>query len=114
MRRLAYERFIYDFVVFESPNRAPEEPSDALWDFVPYLYDRAPEGSCLTVAVDAVAYANFASRCNASQAQALAEEYQGKGIKLLQQAITDKEKAHSDDALCSVYLMGVYEVCQVI
>lgn len=111
LRRLAYERFIYDFVVFETPNKLPEDPSDAIWDFIPHLYQTSKEGTCLTTVVDAIAYANFSNRCNAPQALHLAEECLGKGIKLLQGMIADKEQATSDEALCSVYLMGVYEVC---
>ncbi|KAF2690940.1 hypothetical protein K458DRAFT_288220 [Lentithecium fluviatile CBS 122367] len=108
LRRVAYERFLYDFVVFETPNKPPEAMSDALWDFIPDLYQRAPEGSCLATVVDAVAYSNFANRRNAPQAQALGVECLGKAIKLLQKTIADKEQAPTDEALCSVYLMGIY------
>ena len=110
LRHLAYERFVYDFVVFDTPNKPPREPSDALLDFIPLLYQRSAEGSCLATIVDACAYANFSSRFNAPQALSLAGEYLGKGIKLLSKTISDKEQAPSDEALCSVYLMGFYEV----
>lgn len=110
LRHLAYERFMYDFVIFETPNRAPEIPSDALWDFIPYLYERSLHGSCLATVVNAVAYANFANRCNAPQAQVLAEECHKKGMKLLQMMISSKDSASSDEALCAVYLMGIYDV----
>lgn len=110
LRRLAYERFLYDFVHFETPSRAPEEPSDAVWDFIPHLYQGAAEGSCLATVVDAVSYSNFAARCNAPQAQILADEYIGKGIRLLQKSIANEREAPLDETLCAVYLMGVYEV----
>jgi hypothetical protein len=110
LHRLAYERFVYDYVVFETPHKPPGALSDGIYDFIPTLYQRAPDGSCLVMAVDAVAYVNFASRCNAPQAQALGEESLGKAIKLLQTAIADKQQAPTDEILCSVYLMGIYGV----
>ena len=110
LRRIAYERFLYDFVILESPNRPSDEPSDALWSFIPVLYNRAAEDSCVATVVNAVAYVNFANRCNAPQAEALGEECLGRGMVLLSKMIADKKQAVSDEALCSVYLMGVYEV----
>ena len=110
LRRLAYERYVYDFVVFETPNRPPGTLTDAVYDFIPALYQRALDGSCLVAIVDAVSYANFANRRNAPEAQALGEQCLGRAIKLLQAAITDKDQAGTDEVLCSVYLMGVYGV----
>jgi hypothetical protein len=111
MRQLAYERFIYDFVASENPSRPPEEPSDALFSFVPVLYQHAHPDSCLATVVNAVAFINFANRCDVPLATTLAEESFGKGIQLLSKMITSKEAAASDDALCSVHLMGIFEVC---
>jgi hypothetical protein len=108
--RLAYERFVYDFVTPENSNRPPEEPSDALWTFVPLLYQHAAPDSCLATIVNAVSYINFSIRCGSSQAAICAEESFGKGIKLLSKVIADKKQAASDDALCSVLLMGMFEV----
>lgn len=110
LRRMAYERFLYDFVILESPNRPLDEPSDALWSFIPVLYNRAAKDSCVATVVNAVAYVNFANRCNAPQAEALGEECLGRGMVLLSRMIADRKQAVSDEALCSVYLMGVYEV----
>ena len=110
IRHLAYERFLYDFVSPDSTYRSPGEPSDALWTFIPKLYQNAAKDSCLATVVNAVAYSNFANRCNVPQAETLAEECLGKGINLLSKTIEDKQLASSNDALCSVYLMGVYEV----
>ena len=107
---MAYERFLYDFVTPEPPNKPLDEPSDAMWNFIPVLYQRAAEGSCVSTVIHAVAYANFAHRCNAPQAEALGEEYLGRGMALLSKMIADKKLAATDEALCSVYLMGVYEV----
>jgi hypothetical protein len=109
--RLSYERFVYDFVASEDPNRLPDEPSDALFSFVPLLYQHADQDSCLTTIVNAVAYMNFANRCHAPLAATLAEESFGKGIRILSGIIADTEKAATNDALCSVHLMGVFEVC---
>lgn len=110
LRRLAYERFVYDFIILESPNHPPDEPSDSLWSFIPVLYNRAPADSCVVNVVNAVAYVNFANRCNAPQAEALGEECLGRGMLQLSKMIADKKQAVSDEALCAVYLMGVYEV----
>ncbi|KAJ8106175.1 hypothetical protein OPT61_g9714 [Boeremia exigua] len=110
LRRLAYERFLYDFVIMESPNHPPDEPSDSLWSFIPTLYNRAAEDSCVVTVVNAVAYVNFATRCNAPHAEALGEECLGRGMLLLSKMIADKKQAMSDEALCSVYLMGVFEL----
>jgi hypothetical protein len=110
LERLAYERFIYDFVVPENPNRPPEEPSDALYTFVPLLYQHAPPDSCLATIVNAVSYVNFSNRHNSPQAAMLAGESFGKGLKLLSNMIADKTQAVSNDTLCSVLLMGIFEV----
>lgn len=64
----------------------------------------------MATVVHAVSYINFANRCNAPHAETLAEECLGKGILLLSKMIGDKKLAASNEALCSVYLMGVYEV----
>lgn len=111
LRHLAFERFLYDFVLDDNPDRQPHEPSDALWTFIPELYHSVPEDSCLAKVIDAVAYVNFASRCNAPQAEALGEDCMGKGIALLSKMIADKKLAASNEALCAVYMMGAYEVC---
>jgi hypothetical protein len=110
LQRLAYERFVYDFVILDSPNHDANTPSSALWNFIPPLYQDAAEGSSLKTIVHAVAYANFGARCNAPHIQALAEENLAKGLRLLQNTLSDKEQAPSDHALCSVYLLGVMEV----
>lgn len=110
MRRRAYDRFVYDFVAPDSPDKPPEDPSDGLWVFIPQIYQNATEGSCLVTVLDAVAYANFAHRCKVPQAEALSEECMGRGIAMLSKVIADKKTAASNEALCSVYLLGVYEV----
>jgi hypothetical protein len=107
---LAYERFVYDFVTPGTPTRPPEEPSDALWTFVPLLYQHSASGSCLATIVQAVSYLNYSNRCVSPQAALLAEESFGKGLNLLSQAIRDKEQASSNDVLCSALLLGVFEV----
>ncbi|KAH7389579.1 hypothetical protein DE146DRAFT_620329 [Phaeosphaeria sp. MPI-PUGE-AT-0046c] len=107
--RLSYERFIYDFVASEDPNRPPEEPSDALLSFVPLLYQHAEPDSCLTSTINAVAYMNFANRCNSLQAATLAEESFGTALRILSAVLTNPQKAASNDALCSVHFMGVFE-----
>ncbi|KAF2709386.1 hypothetical protein K504DRAFT_481810 [Pleomassaria siparia CBS 279.74] len=109
LQRLAYERFIYDFVVFDSPSHDPNQPSSALWDFIPPLYQAAEPDSSLATIVHAVSYANFSARCNAPHAQALGEECLARGFKLLQKTLSDKDQAPSDHALCAVYLLGVWE-----
>lgn len=112
LRRLAYERFLYDFVIQESPNHPVNEPSDALWSFIPVLYERAAEDSCVAMVVNAFSYVNFANRCNAPQAEAMGEEALGRAMVMLSKMIADKKQAVSDEALCSVYMMGAYEVRQ--
>jgi hypothetical protein len=113
LRRLAYERYVYDFVVPESPNKSSGAHSDAMYEYIPKLYQGAPEGSCLVMAVDACAYANLANRCNALEAQALGVECVGKAIQLLQSAITDPERAPTDETVCAVYMLGIYGVWYV-
>jgi hypothetical protein len=112
-RRQAFERFVYDFVLPDSPNRLKDEPSDALWTYIPVLYQGAPEDSLVVTVVDAVSYVNFANRCNAPHAGALGEECLGKGIAMLTKIIADKKQSATNETLCSVYLMGVYEVCEL-
>ncbi|KAG9186363.1 hypothetical protein G6011_02919 [Alternaria panax] len=73
-RRKAFERFVYDFVLPDQPSRPADQPDEALWTFIPLLYQGAPEDSLIATAVDAVSYVNYANRCNDPQAQALSEE----------------------------------------
>ncbi|ORY05571.1 hypothetical protein BCR34DRAFT_519492 [Clohesyomyces aquaticus] len=129
LHRLAYERFLYDWVALDTPRKDPSEtsdgifdwvtqntpsadpsePSDGIFDWIPPLYQRSARGSCFASVVDALAYLNFSCRCNFPQAQGLAEESIGKSIKLLQAAIADPIEAKTDSTLGAVYLMGVYE-----
>ena len=113
LQRLAYERFVYDFIIFDNAHQDMAQPTSAMWEFIPPLYQSAGEGSCLATIVHAVSYANFSSRCNAPQAQKLAEESLAKGLELLQKTLANKQEAMSDHALCAVYLLGIYEVCSV-
>ncbi|CAN9301107.1 unnamed protein product [Alternaria alternata] len=55
-RRRAFERFVYDFVLPDQPNRPADQPDEALWTFIPLLYQGAPEDSLIATAVDAVSY----------------------------------------------------------
>ncbi|KAH9881543.1 hypothetical protein IAQ61_000269 [Plenodomus lingam] len=109
LRQLAYDRFIYDFVSPDNPNRPPDEPTDSLWAFIPVIYENAAEGSCFHTVFDAVAYVNYANRCSAPQAMVLAEECMAKGINLISKMVADKKMAATDETLCSVYMLGVYE-----
>jgi hypothetical protein len=110
LRRLAYERYVYDFVVPESPNKSSGAYSDAMYEYIPMLYQKAPEGSCLVMAVDACAYANLVNRRDIPEAQALGADCVGKAIKLLQSAIADPERAPTDGTVCAVYMLGIYGV----
>lgn len=111
-RRRAFERFVYDFVLPDSPSMPKDEPSDALWTFIPVLYQGASEDSLIAMVVDAVAYVNYSNRCNDPHAAALGEECVAKAIPMLTRVIADKRQSATNEALCSVYLMGVYEVCR--
>ncbi|KAF1834947.1 hypothetical protein BDW02DRAFT_313327 [Decorospora gaudefroyi] len=108
-RRKAFERFVYDFVLPDSPLKLTDEPVDSLWAFIPVLYQGASEDSLIAKAVDAVSYVNFANRFHAPQAEALGEACLGKGIAMLTKIIANKKHSATNEALCSVYLMGVYE-----
>jgi hypothetical protein len=109
-RRRAFERFVYDFVLPDSPNRPADQPDEAMWTFIPLLYQDASEDSLIATAVDAVSYVNFANRYSDSHAQALGEECVGRVIPMLTKVIADKKQSATNAALCSVHLMGVYEV----
>jgi gentisate 1,2-dioxygenase len=111
IRRRAFERFVYDFVLPDSPNRPADQPDEALWTFIPHLYQDAPEESLIATAVDAVSYVNYANRCRDSQAQALSEECVARAIPMLTKTIADKKQSATNVALAAVHLMGVYEVC---
>lgn len=106
----AYARFLYDFVTHGSSKKVPGEPSDGIFTFVPALYERAAPNSLLVAITQAVSYSNFANRCNSSEAAARGEELFGRSITMLSKAVSDKQKAASDEVLCSTYMMGVYEV----
>lgn len=110
LRRIAYERFLYDFVAPETPNRPPDEASDGLYTFVPILYENAHPNSCIATVIEAVAYVNFSNRFKSSQAALLGEEAFGKGVTALSSMITNPKLAPTDEALGSAYLMSVFEV----
>jgi len=109
LHQLAFERFVYDFIALESPKRPSEEPVDVAWSFIPKIYRAAAKGSCYRTVVDAVAYVNYANRCHAPQAMALAEDCMARGINLISKMVADKNMAASDETLGSVYLLAVYE-----
>ncbi|KAH7125100.1 hypothetical protein B0J11DRAFT_549974 [Dendryphion nanum] len=109
LRRQAYERFLYDFVAEQAAENDPGGSPNALWDFIPVLYDRSQEGSCFATVIDALSYFNFAARCNAPHAQVLAEEAHGRSLQLIHSSILDKNLAPTDEALGSVLMMSVYE-----
>lgn len=113
IRRRAFERFLYDFVTIETGDDS-EESSAALFDFVPVMYKQAGEGSCFATIVDAVCYTNYSARCRSSEARLMADECLGKGIGLLQKMLQDSEQARTDEALGSVYLLGLFEVSRFL
>ncbi|PSN58638.1 hypothetical protein BS50DRAFT_510061, partial [Corynespora cassiicola Philippines] len=109
LAQISYQRFIYDFVVFESSHLPSGAVSDAIWEFLPTMYQRSAPGSCLTAIVEAVAFLNFANRYEVPEALILAEERLQKSIQLLRRRISTKRQASTDQTLCTVFLMGIYE-----
>jgi hypothetical protein len=107
----AYQRWLYDFVIEEIPGRTPDQPSHAMMDFVPRMFESAAEESTLKNGLRAASLLNFSSRCKFPQAEIWAKQYAGKTLKSLQTAVADGKKAASDDTLLTVYIMGMYEVC---
>lgn len=114
VRKVAYERWVYDFVLSETPATDPRDGSSALLDFVPEIYENAAENSCVKSSVRAVAFANYCWRYKNPEAQHWARKHAGKTLAILQQSIADGRKAASDETLLTVYLMGMYEVCSVL
>jgi hypothetical protein len=110
LTRLAYERFLYDFVIETSPGYSFDKHADSVWDFMPTLSKSSAEGSCVKTIIHAVAFANFRARCNAPRAQILAEQCRGQGLKMLRQRVADETMAATDESLAAVYLMGIHEV----
>ncbi|KAF2258348.1 hypothetical protein CC78DRAFT_126080 [Lojkania enalia] len=109
LRRASYERFLYDFVISQWPGTDASQASEGVLEWLPTLYEKSPEGSCFKTVVDAISYANYSARHKVPEAKILAEECAGKGIQMLRRLIADKQQAATDDALGSVYVLGMYE-----
>ncbi|KAF2018116.1 hypothetical protein BU24DRAFT_165037 [Aaosphaeria arxii CBS 175.79] len=109
VRRMAYERFLYDFITSRPDQIDDEGPPNALFDFIPMLFEATTEGSCFSTIVDALSYANFGVRCNYPEGQALAEQNWVKALRLLQTDLKDEKLASSDETLAAIYLMGIYD-----
>lgn len=100
--RLAYNRFILDFVL---PNNSTDRDGliDGFLEFLPNFYEQPSPDSCLFAAVLAD------GRFKSPKARLLGSEYCGKALKLIQYAIQDYSQAESDETLFAVYLLGIYE-----
>lgn len=107
--RLAYNRFLFDFVLPNNP-ADHDGPRDGFLGFLPSFYEQSSPDSCLFAAVSAVSFANFDGRFKSPEARLLGSEYCGKALKLIQHAIQDYSQAKSDETLFAVYLLGIYEV----
>jgi hypothetical protein len=109
---LAYNRFIYDFVI-PNAHSDPGVVADGLLDFVP-MYGNAAAGSCLRAATMAVCCANYAGRFKSAEARLQSSEHCGRALKLMQAAIKDPMEAKSDETLLTVYLLGIWEVRRLL
>lgn len=105
---LAYQRFLFDFVIPSAPHE-PGMCPDGVLDFLP-MYFYAASDSCLRAAIMAVCYANYDGRFKSAEARMLSSECCGKALTQMQAAIKDPVKAKSDETLLTVYLLGIWEV----
>jgi len=96
--RLAYNRFIFDFVL---PNNSTDHDGliDGFLEFLPNFIEQPSPDSYLFAAVSAVSFTNFDGRFKSPEAKLLGSEYCGKALKLIQYAIQDYSQAKSNETL---------------
>ncbi|KAJ5594917.1 uncharacterized protein N7459_001125 [Penicillium hispanicum] len=97
---LAWHRFCYDFV----------NPLRRVMQRLPSMMLESPPDSCLNMAVAAVAYTNFYSRCKSLKAKEASGVCYGKTLQKLAVAMADPMELQRDEALLVIFLLGLYEI----
>jgi hypothetical protein len=104
------QRLWYDWVVPDDPNPNVYLPGSQFLHFLPGMMNRFGSDSSLHAALWALAYANFAQRCNAPECMPLAIANCTSAINSIRLAMNDPNKASNDDVLVSIQLLSFYEV----
>jgi hypothetical protein len=102
---LALPRFLFDFV--NSPGIPSRKTTLAL---LPRMYTDSAPDSFLGATVNAVALANFAGRFKHAEARKTAVRYYITALQQFAIAAKDPETMQSEQALFSIFLLGLYEV----
>lgn len=107
LHQLAYQRFLYDFVMpsgFHSPAKGTFSRLDT-------LYSKAPPDSCLFCAVTAVSCANFYGRLKSEEAKHASGVYYGKTLQKLAALMQTNPTGFNGDGILVVLLvLSLYEV----
>ncbi|KAF1985816.1 hypothetical protein K402DRAFT_421743 [Aulographum hederae CBS 113979] len=102
---LSENRFFFDYVL--QTNRA--FPYSGIMDFLPELYRKSSQETCLPEALAAMAKLNLYRRTRNQQLAIQAAESYGHSLQLMKAALQNPETARSNEVLISMYLMGMYE-----
>lgn len=79
-------------------------------DFLPSLFEEAPENSCLVLSADIFARAYFVNQSNsAANDKELARLY-GKTLRSIREALCYSSERQYDASIAAVWLLGNYEV----
>lgn len=81
---------------------------------LPTLYKESPEHGLLSKSIKALAYANYAQRCNHAESHKQAAEIYGTCLRLLRESLLSTVNVSKRDVLASTVLLGIYEVCVLI
>ncbi|EXJ79062.1 hypothetical protein A1O3_08563 [Capronia epimyces CBS 606.96] len=87
---------------------------DGLMSFLPRAYTQSSPGSCLHAAVAAAADANAFRKLTGSRALLQARHKHLIALSAVQRAIQDPVEAVQDSTLCSLYVLTLYEVINLI
>jgi hypothetical protein len=103
---VAYNRFLYDYVVEQDLPNMRRGHLEAL----PGLRAQCAIDSPLAAAILAASFANFRRRCNALHVEALATRHYVTAIKRIRPALEDPLEAQKDATLLASHLLSLYEV----
>lgn len=96
----AFLRFCYDFA---GPVQGPMSR-------LPKLMQHVSPDSCVSSALNAVVYANFANRCKSRDASEASSVYYGRTLQKLATLMATPEEMQQKGALLVIFLLALYEV----
>ena len=102
----AVRLFFSDFILL------PDDtiPITGFLEFLPEMYRSQPQGSALSMAVEAISLYNLANRSSVKPLQATARVAYGHALRKLHSALLDPTEVRSDEILTATLIITCFEV----